>query len=54
LFGQDVAIKLKLTEEEYPTLEHESDVYRKLCGGTGILHVHWFSRKASFNVMDGH
>ena len=51
LLGQDVAIKLELVDEEYSTLEHEFDVYRKLSGGTGILRVHWFGRKAGFNAM---
>jgi hypothetical protein len=51
LSGHDVTIKLEPIEGKHHTLEHKFHVYLKLCGGTGIPHIHWFGTEMGFNVM---
>jgi hypothetical protein len=51
LSGQPIAIKLESIRNTNQTLEHEFHVYRKLCGGIGIPHVHWFGTEYGFNAM---
>lgn len=51
LSGQSIVIKLESINNINQTLEHEFHVYRKLCGGVGIPHVHWFGTEYGFNAM---
>jgi len=46
-----VAVKLEPLETSQHMLEHEFSVYKKLGGGVGIPHVHWFGTEAGFNAM---
>ena len=51
LSGEDVAIKLQPIGGKHRTLEHESYVYRKLNGRTGIPCIHWFGTENGYDIM---
>ena len=48
---KDVVIKLELLKTSQYLLEHEYQVYKKISGGIGIVHIHWFGTEGGFNVM---
>lgn len=49
--GKDVAIKLKYVFIDFFLLEGESDIYRSLSDGVGILRVYAYKTKCEYNVM---
>jgi serine/threonine protein kinase len=49
--GHTVILKLEPLGISQHMLEHEFNVYKKLVGGVGIPHVHWFGTEAGFNAM---
>jgi hypothetical protein len=48
---QTVVVKLEPLGTYQHMLEHEFSVYKKLSGGVGIPHAHWFGTEAGFNAM---
>ena len=51
LSRNDVVIKLEPVEGNVHSLGDEFDIYRKLKGGIGIPHVHWFGMESGYDAI---
>ena len=48
---QEYAIKAEPYSSEFPQLEHEFEVYSKLCGDQGIPRVYWQGAEYNHNFI---